>query len=81
MMLTWSVFENNKLFRLKPSKKFLLDENYWQKRSVMVSCMLDSKVVPIIKCTCTVLLITSEIFQILTLLYRYQFVGEVMTDM
>ena len=38
-----------------------------------------SKVVPIIKCTCTVSLITSEIFQ-LTHRYRYQFVGKVMTD-
>ena len=34
-----------------------------------------TKVVPIIKCTCT-----SELFQ-LTHRYRYHFVGDVMTDM
>ena len=40
-----------------------------------------TKVVPIIKCTCLLFsLITSEIFQI-THQYRYQFVGEFMTDM
>ena len=37
------------------------------------------KVIPILNCTCTVLLITSQKFQ-LTHRYRYQFVGEVMTD-
>ena len=39
-----------------------------------------TKVVPIIKCTCTVFIDNLEIFQ-LTHRYRYQFVGEVMTDM
>ena len=38
------------------------------------------KVIPIIKCSRTVLLITSEIVQ-LTHQYRYQFVGEVITDL
>ena len=52
-------------------------------RSCLISLILMpfalTKVVQIIKCTCTVSLITSEIFEP-THRYRYQFEGEVMTD-
>ena len=53
----------------------LESKRLWIDSVVVIYWLLSqSKVAPIIKCTCTVSLITSEIFQ-LTRRYRYQFVG------